>query len=74
MAFCKARIVSELTLTLIRRALIESKHKLVFEHSLQTLTTKVVRKVYPRNTEHIRNNLRCESNARTSNVSDKMKY
>ena len=74
MAFCKARIVSELTLTLIRKALIESKHKLVFKHSPQTLTTKVIRKLYPRNTEHIRKNLRCESNVRTSNVSDKMKY
>ena len=47
-AFCKARIVSELTLTPLRRALTESRFELVFRHSLKTLITRVVRKLYPR--------------------------
>ena len=32
-AFCKAGIVSELTLTPLRRLLTESRHKLIFGHS-----------------------------------------
>ena len=72
--FCKARTKSELTLTPIRRALTESRFELIFRHSLKTLTTRVVRKLYHRDTEHIRNNLQCDSNMRISNVSDKMRY
>ena len=44
--FCKVRIVSELTLTPIRRALTKSKFEFIFGHSPQTLTTRVVRKLY----------------------------
>ena len=73
-AFCKARIVSELTLTQLRRALTKSRFELIFGHSPQTLTTRIVKKVYPRNTEHIEDNLRCGNNAYTSNASDKMRY
>ena len=73
-AFCKARIVSELTLTPLRRALTKSIFELIFGHSPQILTTRVVRKLYPRDIEHIRNNLRCDNNALTSNASDKMRY
>ena len=73
-ALCKAQTVSKLTLTLIRRALTESRFELIFGHSPQTLTTWVVRKLYPRNIEHIHNNLRCDSNMRTSNASEKMRY
>ena len=47
-AFCKARIISELTLTPLRRALTKSKFEFVFRHSLKTLITRVVRKLYPR--------------------------
>ena len=71
-AFSKGRIVSELMLTLTRRAFIESRNKLVFGHSLQTLTTGVVRILYPQDTEHIEDNLWCDNNARTSNVSKEM--
>ena len=53
-AFCKARIVSELTLTPIRRALTESRFELIFGHSPQTLTTRVVRKLYCKDMKHIR--------------------
>ena len=73
-AFCKAQIVSELTLTPIRKALTESRFKLIFGHSPQMLTTRVVRKLYPRDTKHIHNNLRCDNNAHTSNTSDKLRY
>ena len=47
-AFCKARIISELTLTPLRRALTKSKFEFVFRHNLKTLITRVVRKLYPR--------------------------
>ena len=73
-AFCKARTVSELMLTPIRRALIESRFELIFGHSPQTLTTKVVRKLYPRDMEHIGYQLRCDNNVRTSNASMKERY
>ena len=73
-AFCKAQTVSELTLTPLRRMHTESRFELVFRHSFKTLTTRVVRKLYLRGMEHIRNNLRCDSNARISNSSDEMRY
>ena len=56
-AFCKARIVSELTLTPLRRALTESRFELVFRHSLKTLITREVRMRYPRDMEHIGYNI-----------------
>ena len=73
-AFSKGRTVSEPTLTLIRRVLTESRDKIVFRHSLQTIITRVVRKLYPRDTKHIHNNLRYEDNARTLNARDEMRY
>ena len=73
-AFSKGRIVSELTLTPIRRALTENRFELIFGHSRQTLTTRVVKKLYPMNTEHIGDNLWRENNAHISNASDKMRY
>ena len=56
-AFCKARTVSELTLTPIRRVLIKGRFELIFGHSSQMLTTWVVKKLYHRDMKHIRNNL-----------------
>ena len=47
--FSKRPTWCKLTHTLIRRALIESSHELIFGHSPQTLITKVVKKLYPRN-------------------------
>ena len=73
-AFSKGRIASELTLTLVKRVLTESRFKLILGHSSQTLTTRVVRKLYPWDMKHIRNNLRCDNNARTSNASEKIRY
>ena len=73
-AFSKGRIVSELTLTPIRRALTENRFELIFGHSRQTLTTRVVKKLYPMNMEHIGDNLWRENNAHISNASDKMRY
>ena len=61
-------------LTPIKRALAESSHELILRHSLQTLTTRIVRKLYPRNLKHIQNKLRCDRNARTSNASKEKRY
>ena len=53
--FSKRPTWCKLTLTLIRRALTESSHELILGHSTQTLTTKIVKKLYPRNPKHICN-------------------
>ena len=73
-AFCKARTVSELVLTPLGRTLTKSRFELIFGHSPQTLITRVVRKLHPRNTKHIRNKLQYDRKARTSNVSEKLRY
>ena len=73
-AFSKGQTVSELTLTPIRRALTESRNKLAFGYSPKTLATGVIRMLYPRDTEHIGNNLQCDNNAHTSNESNEMRY
>ena len=73
-AFSKGRIVTELTLIPVKRALTESRLELIFGHCPQMLTTRVVKKLYPRNTENIGDNLRCDNNACTLNASDKMRY
>ena len=73
-AFSKARTVSELTLTTNRRALTESINKLVFRHYLKMITTRVVRMLYPRDTEQVGYNIWCDNNVCTSNVSNKKRY
>ena len=73
-AFSKRPTWCKLTLTPIRRALIESSHELIFGHSLQTLTTRIVGKLYPRDPKHIRNKLQCDKNAHTSNMSEEKRY
>ena len=54
--------------------LTESRHELILGHSPQTLTRRIVEKLYPRNPKHIRNKLRCDRNGNTSNTSNKMRY
>ena len=61
-------------LTLIRRALTKRRNKLIFRHGLKTITTRVVRMLYLRDTEHIGYNIWCDNNARNSNASNKKKY
>ena len=73
-AFCKARAMSELAFTPLRRTLTESKHELILGHSPQTLIGRIVGKLYPRNPKHIRNKLRCVKNKNTSDTSNKMRY
>ena len=73
-AFCKAWIVSELALTPLGRTLTKSGFELILGHNLQTLTTRVVRELHPRNPKHIRNKLRCDRNACTSNTSEEKRY
>ena len=73
-AFCKARTVSELALTPLGMTLTKSRFELILGHSLQMLTTRVVRELYPRNSKHIHNKLRCDKNAHTSNASEEKRY
>ena len=72
--FSKRSTWCKQTLTRSSRALTESCNELIPRHSPQTLTTRIVRKLYPRDPKHIRNQLRCDKNARTSNASEKERY
>ena len=72
--FCKGRTISELALTPLRRTLTKSWFELILGHSPQTLTTRIVRKLYPRNPKHLRNKLRCGRNAHISNTSKEKRY
>ena len=72
--FSKRPTWCKLTITPIRRALAESNHELSLGHSLQTLTIRIVKKLYPRNPKHIRNKLQCDRSARTLNASKKERY
>ena len=72
--FSKRLTLCKETLTPSSRALTERRHELIPGHSPQTLTTRIVKKPYPRDPKHIRNQLRCDRNARTSNVSEKERY
>ena len=73
-AFCKARAVSELVLTPLRRTLTKSGHELILGYSPQTLIGRIVGKLYPRNPKHIHNKLRCDRNRNTSDMSNEMRY
>ena len=73
-AFCKAQIVNELALTPLERTLTKRGFELILGHSSQMLTTRVVRELYARNPKYIRNKLRCDRNACTSNMSEKLRY
>ena len=72
--FCKAQAVSELVLTPLRRMLTESRHELILRHNPQTLTGRIVGKLYLRNPKHIRNKLWCGRNRNISDMSNKMRY
>ena len=67
--FSKGLTWCKLMITPIRRVLAESRDHLVFGQSPQTLTSRVVRMLYPLNMEHIGYQLRCDNNVRTSNAS-----
>ena len=73
-SFSKRPTRCKLMITPIRRALVESSHELILGHSPQTLTTRIVRKLYPRNPKHIRNKLWCDRNGRTLNASKEKRY
>ena len=72
--FSKKPTWCKLTLTPIRRAFTESSHELILGYSPQTLTTRIVRKLYPKDPKHIRNKLQCDRNARTSNASEEKRH
>ena len=58
--FSKRSTWCKKTLTPGREALTKSRHELIPGHSPQTLTTRIIRKLYPRDPKHIRNQLRCD--------------
>ena len=64
----------KLTITPVRRVLAESNHELILGHSSQTLTTRIVRKLYLKIPKHICNKLWCDRNARTSYASKEKRY
>ena len=72
--FSKRPTWCKLTIPPIRRALTESSHELILGHSLQTLMTRIDRKLYPWNPKHIHNKLQCDRNAHTSNASKEKRY
>ena len=72
--FSKKSTWSKQMLTTSNRALTKSRHELILGHSPQTLTTRIVRKLYPRDPKHIRNQLQCDRNVRTSNASEEERY
>ena len=72
--FSKGQTLCKLTIAPISGTLTESRDHLVFGHSPQTLTIGVVRMLYPRDTEHIRYQLRCDNYACTLNASMKKRY
>ena len=74
MTFSKGLTWCKQTITPICGTLTEGENHLIFGHGPQTLTTGVVRMCYPQNMKHIRNKLRCDYNARTSNASRKKRY
>ena len=72
--FSKRSTWCKKTLTPSKRALTKRRHELIPGHSPQTLTTRIVKKLYPRDPKYIRNKLRCDKNARTSNASEEKRY
>ena len=56
------------------KVLTKRRHELIPGHCPQTLTAKIVRKLYPRDMKHICNQLRCDMDARTSDASEKERY
>ena len=61
-------------LTPSKRALTKSRHELILGHNPQTLITRIVKKLYPRDPKHICNKLWCDRNAHTSNASEENRY
>ena len=72
--FSKGQTWSTLTIAPINGMLTKSRNHLFFGHSPQTLTTGVVRLLYPRDMEHLRYNIWCDHYARTSNTSNEERY
>ena len=72
--FSKGLTWCKLMITLISGTLTKSENHLVFGHNPLMLTTEVVKMLYPQDTEHIRYQLRCDNNVRTSNTSMKERY
>ena len=61
-------------LTPSSRALTKRRHELILGHCPQTHTARIVRKLYPRDMKYIRNQLRCDRDARTLDAREKERY
>ena len=61
-------------LTPSSRVLTKRRHELIPGHCPQMLITRIVRKLYLRDMKHIRNQLRCDRDARTLDTSEKERY
>ena len=68
-AFSKGRIRGELTITPIRGMLTKRRYELIFGHSSQTITTGLVRMLYPWDTEHLGYNMVSLPSGNTANTS-----
>ena len=55
-------------------ALTKIRHELIPGHCPQTLIARIVRKLYPRDMKHIRNQLQCDKDVHTSDASEKERY
>ena len=56
------------------RVLTKGRHELIPKHYPQALTARIVKKLYHRDMKYIRNQLRRDRDARTSDVSEKERY
>ena len=61
-------------IALIIGMLTKNRNHFSFGHSPQTLTTGVVRMLYPQDMEHLRYNIQCDQYAFTSNASNEERY
>ena len=72
--FSKRSTWCKKTLTPSSRALTKIRHELIPGHCPQTLITRIVRKLYPRDPKHIRNKLLYDRNAHALNASEEKRY
>ena len=70
----KGRTWYKLMIAPISMTLTDSRNRLIYGHSPQTLTTRVVMMLYPRDMEHIGYQLQCDNYVCTSKASTKERY
>ena len=73
-SLAKGRHGVKKTFTPSSRVLTKGRHELIPRHYPQTLTARIVKKLYHRDMKYIRNQLRRDRDACTSDVSEKERY